>query len=204
MYPERRRALARELVSFEMVRALRYVFSWLAPHSSPRDVMTARHAHRRRIRKLKEALVRELCARLEEGTVDELMLNPDGWLFFKPSRWGRGCRRLGRCRRDRHRQRCPYTLSGDRCRPIGRFGGLRIDGHRFERVLPPVVAAPTFSIRRRASRFVLLSSYVVSGEMSLAQHYVVVEAITARRNIVVPRRLPGAGHQSPDHQRRSL
>jgi type IV secretion system protein TrbB len=64
-------------------------------------------------------------------------------------------------------------------------GELPIGGHRFEGLLPPVVSAPSFTIRRRASRLIPLCDYVTSNVMTSAQASVIRNAITSRLNIVV-------------------
>ncbi len=64
-------------------------------------------------------------------------------------------------------------------------GELPIGGHRFEGLLPPVVSAPTFSIRRRASRLIPLDDYVDDGIMTESQAGLITHAISSRLNIVV-------------------
>lgn len=149
--------------------------------------MTTRRSHPRLVRKLKEALGPDLCARLEEATVVELMLNPDGRLFVE--RLGEGMQAIGQMSAS-----AAEIVIGSVAHALGQevdidrpivSGELPIGGHRFEGLLPPVVAGPTFSIRRRASRLIPLSAYVASGAMSKVQHEALTRAIAARRNIVV-------------------
>ncbi|WP_292255030.1 P-type conjugative transfer ATPase TrbB, partial [Mesorhizobium sp.] len=64
-------------------------------------------------------------------------------------------------------------------------GELPIGGHRFEGLLPPVVAAPTFTIRRRASRLIPLDDYVAAKIMTEHQASLIRNAITSRMNIVI-------------------
>ena len=115
------------------------------------------------------------------------MLNPDGRLFVE--RLGEGMQALGQMSASAAEiviGSVAHTLGQevDVDRPIV-SGELPIGGHRFEGLLPPVVAAPTFSVRRRASRLIPLSAYVASGAMTEAQHEALVAAIAARRNIGV-------------------
>jgi type IV secretion system protein VirB11 len=58
-------------------------------------------------------------------------------------------------------------------------GEFPIRGHRFEGLLPPLVAAPSFTIRRRAPRLIPLEDYVRDGIMTLAQAATIREAIAA-------------------------
>jgi type IV secretion system protein VirB11 len=62
---------------------------------------------------------------------------------------------------------------------------LPLDGSRFEGLIPPVVSAPVFSIRRRASAVFTLADYEAAGIMTAAQRRAIETAITERRNILV-------------------
>jgi Flp pilus assembly CpaF family ATPase len=66
-----------------------------------------------------------------------------------------------------------------------RYQDLQIGGHRFEGLLPPVVSAPTFSIRRRASRLIQLDDYVQKGIMTQSQAAMITQAFSRRLSIVV-------------------
>jgi hypothetical protein len=120
----------------------------------------------------------------------EIMLNPDGRLWV--DRLGRGasriaasgCRaadgeriiRLGRasCRR-RSASAAPARL--------GR--AARDGGERFEGLLPPVVSAPTFAIRKPAVAVFTLDDYVAAGIMDAGQAEALRLAVAARKNILV-------------------
>src|SRR5690606_29897285 len=52
-------------------------------------------------------------------------------------------------------------------------------------LLPPVVAAPSFTIRRRASRLVPLEDYVRTGIMTNTQMLAIRNAVLSRRNMVI-------------------
>ena len=60
-----------------------------------------------------------------------------------------------------------------------------LDGSRFEALLPPVVEAPTFSIRKRAIRRHTLQDYLAAGAMSQGQMEILQDAIVQRSNILV-------------------
>ncbi|MEO9340932.1 P-type conjugative transfer ATPase TrbB [Mesorhizobium sp. SB112] len=141
----------------------------------------------RLIRKLQEAFGGQLCLALEDPTVIEIMLNPDGQLFIE---------RLGN----------PAMLAGemstsaaeivigsvahamlseaDKEHPIV-SGELPIGGHRFEGLLPPIVSGPAFTIRRRASNLIPLDAYVSTKMMTHNQAQIIRSAILSRLNIVV-------------------
>ena len=58
-------------------------------------------------------------------------------------------------------------------------------GERFEGLLPPVVAAPAFAIRKPAVAVFALDDYVAAGIMSSDQAHALRGAIGARKNILV-------------------
>lgn len=60
-----------------------------------------------------------------------------------------------------------------------------LDGSRFTAQLPPVVKAPTFTIRKRAVAIFTLGQYVEKGIMTPRQHDALMEAIKNHRNILV-------------------
>jgi type IV secretion system protein VirB11 len=62
---------------------------------------------------------------------------------------------------------------------------LPLDGSRFEALLPPVVASPTFTIRKKASRVFTLDDYVNAGTITPKQNEIIIEAIQSRKNILV-------------------
>lgn len=144
-------------------------------------------SHTRLIRKLKEALGDQLCAALDDPAVVEIMLNPDGRLFVE--RLGLGIADAGRM---------PTSMAeivigsvahalqseADAERPII-SGELPIGGHRFEGLLPPVVVAPAFTIRRRASRLIDLDDYVRQAVMTEKQLRLIRNAVSLRLNLVI-------------------
>jgi len=58
-------------------------------------------------------------------------------------------------------------------------------GERFEGLLPPVVTAPTFAIRKPAIAVFTLEDYVAAGIMAGIQAEMLREAVRERRNILV-------------------
>lgn len=59
------------------------------------------------------------------------------------------------------------------------------DGSRFEAMIPPVVSAPIFAIRRKASAVFTLCDYENAGILSEPQRVVIEASVRARRNIMV-------------------
>src|ERR1700745_346888 len=64
-------------------------------------------------------------------------------------------------------------------------GELPLDGSRFAGQLPPVVAAPTFAVRKRASSVFTLAQYVEQGVMTPQQKEMLCSAIREHQNILV-------------------
>lgn len=149
--------------------------------------MAQLRSHPRLIRKLQEALGDQLCVALDDPTVVEIMLNPDGRLFIE--RLGHGVAPAGEMSAATAEiviGSVAHALhsEADEDRPII-SGEMPIGGHRFEGLLPPVVASPTFTIRRRASRLIPLDDYVASKVMTEEQVCVIRNAIASRLNIVI-------------------
>ncbi|MDT4842553.1 P-type conjugative transfer ATPase TrbB [Rhizobium leucaenae] len=149
--------------------------------------MTQLRSHARLIRKLQEALGDQLCHALDDSTVVEIMLNPDGKLFIE--RLGHGVAPAGEMSSAAAEMvigTVAHALQSevDTDQPII-SGELPIGGHRFEGLLPPVVARPAFTIRRRASRMIPLDDYVRTGVMTEGQASAIRSAIGARLNIVI-------------------
>lgn len=144
--------------------------------------MTQLRSHPRLVRKLQDALGDQLCVALDDATVVEIMLNPDGRLFIE--RLGHGVAPAGAMSAATAEVvigSVAHALQSeaDDERPII-SGELPIGGHRFEGLLPPVVSAPAFTIRRRASRLIPLDDYVKATVMTEAQASVLRSAIASR------------------------
>jgi type IV secretion system protein VirB11 len=144
-------------------------------------------SHPRLVRKLQEALGDQLCVALDDATVVEIMLNPDGKLFIE--RLGHGVAPAGEMSAAAAEMvigTVAHALQSevDTEQPII-SGELPIGGHRFEGLLPPVVAKPAFTIRRRASRLIPLEDYARAGVMTEYQAATIRSAISARLNIII-------------------
>lgn len=149
--------------------------------------MNQLRSHPRLVRKLQEALGDQLCVALDDATVVEIMLNPDGKLFIE--RLGHGVAPAGEMSSAAAEMvigTVAHALQSevDTEQPII-SGELPIGGHRFEGLLPPVVAKPAFTIRRRASRLIPLEDYVRTGVMTEYQASTIRSAISARLNIII-------------------
>lgn len=137
---------------------------------------------------LRTALGPQIERWLNDASVVEVMLNPDGRIWL--DRLSEGLSDTG------------ATLSpadGERIvRLVAHHVGAEVHadqprvsaelpetGERFEGLLPPVVAAPTFAIRKPAVAVFGLDDYVAAGIMSAEQAGALRGAVAARRNILI-------------------
>lgn len=154
--------------------------------------MTAFHqqseAVSRGSRMLRTALGPAIAGYLDDAQIVEVMLNPDGRLWID---------RLsdGLCATNEHLS----AADGERIvRLVAHHVGAEVHpgaprvsaelpetGERFEGLLPPVVAAPTFAIRKSAVAIFTLADYVAAKIMSDAQADLLRGAVAERRNILV-------------------
>ncbi|WCB46528.1 P-type conjugative transfer ATPase TrbB [Nitratidesulfovibrio vulgaris] len=124
---------------------------------------------------------------LTDPAVVEIALNPDGTLWIE--RAGEPMTPAGSLEPDKGRlvvslvaTALGTTVTAER--PVVE-GELPLDGSRFEGLLPPIVASPSFSIRKRCSRIISLTEYVDSGVMPSVVRDAIVQAVLDRRNILV-------------------
>lgn len=139
-------------------------------------------------RMLRTALGAAIARYLDDAQIVEVMLNPDGRLWID---------RLseGLCATDD----CLSATDGERIvRLVAHHVGAEVHassprvcaefpetGERFEGLLPPVVIAPTFAIRKPAVAVFTLDDYVASGIMSGAHAETLRAAVAERLNILV-------------------
>lgn len=145
-------------------------------------------ARLRGARMLRTALGPAVASFLEDPTIVEVMLNPDGRLWID---------RLSGGLEDTERRMSP--ADGERivrlvAHHVGaevHLGNPRVSaelpetGERFEGLLPPVVAAPAFAIRKPAVAVFTLDDYAAVGIMTVAQAEVLRMAVAERKNILV-------------------
>ncbi|MDK1494561.1 P-type conjugative transfer ATPase TrbB [Sinorhizobium sp. 7-81] len=139
-------------------------------------------------RMLRTALGPVIARHLEDPAVVEVMLNPDGRLWIDRLRDGLADTGETLLAADGERIiRLVAHHVGAEVHP----GSPRVSaelpetGERFEGLLPPVVAAATFAIRKPAVAVFTLSDYVAAGIMSERQADVLRLAIEMRKNIIV-------------------
>ena len=139
-------------------------------------------------RMLRTALGSAIADWLDDPVVIEVMLNPDGRLWI--DRLGEGISETGMAM---------SAADGERIiRLVAHHVGAEVHGaaprvsaelpdggERFEGLLPPVVAAPSFAIRKPAVAVFTLSDYVAAGIMNACEAELLARAVAERMNILV-------------------
>jgi type IV secretion system protein VirB11 len=125
---------------------------------------------------------------LEDPAVIEVMLNPDGRLWI--DRLSSGLADTGELVSAADGERIvrlvAHHVSAEVHAASPRISAeLPETGERFEGLLPPVVAGPTFAIRKPAVAVFTLDDYVAKGIMNSAQACALKDAVEARKNILV-------------------
>lgn len=137
---------------------------------------------------LRTALGPAIARLLEDPSVVEVMLNPDGRLWI--DRLSEGLSDTGE-----HLS----AADGERIvRLVAHHVGVEVHasaprvsaelpetGERFEGLLPPVVAAPAFAIRKPAVAVFTLADYVAAGIMASDQAEALRSGVAGRANILV-------------------
>jgi type IV secretion system protein TrbB len=139
-------------------------------------------------RMLRTALGPAIATWLEDPGVVEVMLNPDGRLWV--DRLTEGLTDTGERLSVADGERIVRLVAhhvGAEVHP----GSPRVSaelpetGERFEGLVPPVVAAPAFAIRKPAVAVFTLEDYVAAGIMSADEADVLRRAVERRRNVLV-------------------
>ncbi len=139
-------------------------------------------------RMLRTALGPAIAAWLEDPAVVEVMLNPDGRLWV--DRLSTGLAETGEHLTAADGERIVRLVAHHVGAEV-HAGSPRVSaelpetGERFEGLLPPVVAAPAFAIRKPAVAVFTLEDYVAAHIMTADQAKGLRQAVASRRNILV-------------------
>lgn len=137
---------------------------------------------------LRTALGPAIARFLEDPSIVEVMLNPDGRLWV--DRLSSGLSDTGETLTASDGERI-IRLVAHHVGAEVYAGAPRVSaelpetGERFEGLLPPVVAAPVFAIRKPAVAVFTLEDYVAAGIMTADQAGALRAAVMARQNILV-------------------
>lgn len=145
-------------------------------------------ASQRGARMLRTALGSSIAAWLEDPATIEVMLNPDGRLWI--DRLGEGISDTGKTMSAADGERIVRLVAHHigvevHARSPRVSAELPETGERFEGLIPPVVTAPAFAIRKPAVAVFTLDDYADAGIMSAAQAAALRKAVIDRRNILV-------------------
>ena len=139
-------------------------------------------------RMLRTALGPAIAAFLEDASIVEVMLNPDGrlWVDRLSSGLADTGERLSAADGERIVRLVAHHVGAEVHAGAPRVSAeLPETGERFEGLLPPVVAAPAFAIRKPAVAVFTLDDYAAAGIMSAAQAVILRRAVAERHNILV-------------------
>src|SRR3546814_670064 len=137
---------------------------------------------------LKSALGPAIAAWLEDTGVAEVMLNADGRLWVDRLDSGMAVTEewLSPAQAERIIRLVAHHVGAEVHRGTPRVSAeLPESGERFEGLLPLVVTAPIFSIRRPASLPLALADYVAAGTMTTTAAAYLAGAVKDRANILV-------------------
>jgi type IV secretion system protein VirB11 len=124
---------------------------------------------------------------LENPSVVEIMLNPDGKLWIEE--YGKNQEHIGNIDEDKARLILSLVASGldvtiTSLTPIIE-GNFPLDGSRFEGTYPPIVTKPSFSIRKKANKIIPLSEYLSHGVITEKVIEIIKQAVLDKKNIIV-------------------
>jgi len=154
----------------------------VAIHSFPSEAIS------RGARMLRTALGPAITRYLDDPAIVEVMLNPDGRLWI--DRLSSGLADTGETVPPPDAERIVRLVAHHVGAEV-HAGAPRVSaelpetGERFEGLLPPVVAAPAFAIRKPAVAVFTLEDYVAAGIMTSDQAEALRTAVHTRKNILV-------------------
>ena len=152
------------------------------------DTQARQAVSRRQLQMLRTALGPDIANALDDPEVIEVLLNPDGSLWVdrlgagrsatgitvNPATAERVIRLVAACIGIEVHARAPIVSAE-----------LLDRGERFEGVLPPIVRAPTFAIRKRAIGIITLDRYVSDQILTQSQADFLRYAVVSRLNILI-------------------
>lgn len=139
-------------------------------------------------RMLRTALGPAIAEWLDDENIVEIMLNPDGKLWL--DRLTNGLEDAGASLSAEDGERIVRLVAHHVGAEV-HSGAPRVSaelpetGERFEGLLPPVVAAPAFAIRKPAVAVFTLDDYVAAGIMGKEQAAILRAAVAERKNVLV-------------------
>ncbi|WP_080951369.1 P-type conjugative transfer ATPase TrbB [Gluconobacter oxydans] len=144
-------------------------------------------ARQRGISMLRTAMGPEIARHLADPAVVEVMLNPDGRLWIDRLSDGLGDTGETITPADAERivRLVAHHVEAEVHERVPRVSAELPTGERFEGLLPPMVTAPSFAIRKPAVAVFTLDDYVEAGIMTAGQAAYLRQAVADRKNILV-------------------
>jgi P-type conjugative transfer ATPase TrbB len=150
--------------------------------------MTSVETRQRRRAMLLSALGPAIAQVLQDRDVVDILVNADGRLWVERLRAGRTATGLSLTPHEAERIirliASHVRAEASAASPIV-SAEIPETGERFEGLLPPVVPAPCFAIRKPFGRPINLDHYVAEGTMTLAQKAYLRAAVAQARNILI-------------------
>ncbi len=145
-------------------------------------------AHCRLVDMIESAMGPVIKTFMDDETVIEIMVNPDGKVWI--DRLGQGRSYTGHVinRHDAERVILLVASSvGSECTHMNPLLSAELPGcgSRFQGVLPPVVENPSFTIRKKAVMVFTLDDYVSQGIMTEGQKECIIKAVREKKNILI-------------------
>ncbi len=124
---------------------------------------------------------------LNDLEIIEIMLNPDGKLWIE--RYGKNQEYIGDIPIYQSKLILSLVASAlditvNAQNPVVE-GSFPLDGSRFEGTYPPIVLAPSFTIRKKANKIITLSEYLETGTITKEVIPIIQNAIIQHKNIMV-------------------
>jgi len=136
---------------------------------------------------LRTAMGPAIARHLADPAIVEVMLNPDGRLWI--DRLSEGLGDTGETVTPADAERIirlvAHHVGAEVHEAAPRVSAELPTGERFEGLLPPVVTAPSFAIRKPAVAVFTLDDYVAAGIMAAGQAAYLRQAVAVRKNILV-------------------
>lgn len=142
---------------------------------------------KRNLDKLRREMGTTVSAAMEDPSVIEIMLNPDGFLWL--DRLGSGMTQVGTMN-----ETAALQMLGTIAHMLGTVinteypkveGELPGDGSRVEGVIYPIVKKPSFNIRKKASAVFPLSLYLEQNRIQKHDMDILCKAIKERKNMLI-------------------
>lgn len=161
------------------------------PSINQADLADFNESDLRLYEKLHRVLGGKIVRWLQDKTVNEIMLNPDGSLWIDRHRDGQ--MHVGNLTKAQGYSILAavagiheVVVSPDNpCVEATLPNYCEMQGERFTGQMPPIVRAPCFTIRKKSELIFTLDDYVKTGRLTLTQSHMLSELVSARKNILV-------------------